>query len=96
MLEIYTGKDGELKQRDIADNAPVKQKRKDIIVEYMRRFYDADDEQAIINNWIEVRDGEATPPPADIVDKRTKQYRQYQKRRKEAKNYADSVLGEEL
>lgn len=95
--KIYKGNDenGNAIFEEIESVIPpeIKQKRKDLIIEYMRRYYDADDEQAIINNWIEVRDNEATPPPADIIERRTKAYRKYQKIRKEAKSYADSIVG---
>lgn len=92
MLELYTDRDGRLKERQCEEPKKAAPKRKELIVEYIRRFYDPDDEQAIIANYSSVKAGLATPPPDNIVAKYTKEHDDYQKVRKQAKAYAKEVL----
>lgn len=95
MLEIYTDENGQLKQRECSEPLKVNPKRKELIAEYISRFYDSDDVIAIIANYSMVTAVLATPPPANIVEKYTKEHDDYQKVRKQAKAYAKEILGEE-
>lgn len=93
MLELYTDADGKLKERECEEPKQSKPKRKDIIIAYIRMFYDPDDEIAVNANYAMVTAGLAVPPPADIVEKYTKEHNDYQKVRKQAKAYAKEILG---
>lgn len=97
--KTYKGNDkyGNAIFEDVESVVPpeVKPKKKEIIAEYIGRFYDSDDVIAIIANYSMVTAGLATPPPANIVEKYTKEHDDYQKVRKQAKAYAKEILGEE-